>query len=55
MNNGRIVFQRLNQIRHKGITKQGCHRALGLEITGMNRFARAGIPHNDVAQAALQV
>jgi len=52
---GRVVFQRLHQVRHQRVFQQHRHRAFGLQVAGVDRLAVAGVTDNDPAQTLFQV
>ena len=52
---GRVVLQRLNQVRRQRVLQKHCHCAVGFQVTRRHRRLRAGVADDDVAQTLLQV
>ena len=55
VNEGRIVLERLHQVRLQGLLEQHGHRALRVQILGANWRKIAAVADHDVAQPLLQV
>ncbi len=55
VNDRRVVFQGLQQIRRKRLLQQHGHRAVRLELPRQDRLAGQRSPHDDVAQPLAQV
>ena len=55
MHEGRVVLQRLHQVRLHGVLEQHGHRAVGLEVAGIDRRLVAAVADDDVAEPLLQV
>jgi hypothetical protein len=55
VNDGRVVLQRLHQVRLDGVLQQRRHRAVSLQIGGADRFLVAGVADDDPGQPLLQV
>ena len=51
----RGVFQSLYQVWFDGVFKQNCHRAVYLEVFGVDRFVVIGVSDQNVAQTLLEV
>ena len=52
---GQIVLERLNDVGFDGVFQQGCHRAIGLEITCAHRFAPSVQADHDLTEPRLEV
>ena len=52
---GRIVFQRLHQIRCQLVFEQHGHCAMRLQVTRAQRLAVTGVTEHDVAETLLQI
>ncbi len=55
MHKGRIVFQRLHQVRHQRILEQHGHGARRLDVLGQNLALVALGRNHDLADAPFQV
>src|SRR5262249_25902856 len=55
VNQCRIILDRLHQVGRKGVLEQGGHRAPCLELRSLDILAVAGLAHNDVSEAPLQI
>ena len=55
VNQSRIAFQRLHQIRLHGVAQQRRQGTFGTEIAGFHRRAVAATAHHQIADAPLQV
>ena len=55
MNEGRVVFQRLYQVRLQRLRQQHRHRAVGLDVAAVDRRAVAPIGDDDVAKTLLKI
>jgi len=55
MHEGGAVFQSLDEIGLHGILQKHRHRAIGLEIAGVDGLAIAGIGNDDAPEALLQI
>jgi hypothetical protein len=55
VNDGRVVLQRLHQVRLDGILQQRRHGPLGLQVAGANRVQIARVADDDPGQPLLQV
>ena len=55
MNERRVVFQCLHQIRRQLVFKQHGHRAMRLKVTRTQRLAFSGVTKNDIAEPLFQV
>ena len=52
---GRVVLERLHQVRLHRVPEQHRHRAVGLEVAGVDRRAVAAVGDDDVAEPLLEV
>ena len=52
---GRIVLQRLHEVRRHRVPQQHRHRPRRLDLLGAHQLARPGLTDNDVAESPLQV
>ncbi len=52
---GRVVLERLHQVRRERIFQEGRHRAVRLDVAGVNRLVIARIADDDLAEAFLEV
>ena len=55
MDEGRVVLERLDEVRLHRVLQKHRHRAVGLDVTGVDRRAVAAVGHDHVAQAPLEV
>ena len=55
MHEGRVVLQRLHQVRLHGVLEQHGHGAVGLEVAGKDRALVAAVGDDDVAEALLEI
>ena len=55
MDKGRVVFQRLHQIRLQRLRQQHRHRAIGLDVAAKDWRAVAPVGDDDVAKSFLQI
>ena len=55
MHEGRVVLQRLHEVRLHRVLEQHGHGAVGLEVAGVDRRLVAAIGDDDVAEPLLQV
>jgi len=54
VNEGRIVLQRLHQVRHQRVAHEDRHGALGLDVPGRDRFPVARVGDEYPAKPPLQ-
>ena len=52
---GQIVLERLNDVGFDGVFQQGCHCAIGFQITCAHRFAPSVQADHDLAESRLEV
>ena len=55
MHEGRVVLQRLHEVGLHGVLEQHRHRAVGLQVAGIDRGLVAAVGDDDVAEALFQV
>src|SRR5690606_23282660 len=55
VDDGRVAFQGLDEVRGDGVLQEHRHGPFGLQLPRQDRLAVAGIAHNDVAQALGQI
>ena len=55
MDEGRVVLERLHEVRHDGVLQQDGHGTVGLEVAGVDGLAVAGVGDDDVAEAAREI
>lgn len=55
MHEGRVVFERLHEIRLHGVLEEHGHGAVGLDVAGKDRGLVAAVAYDDVAEALLQI
>ena len=55
VNEGRVVFQGLHQVRFQSLLEQHRHRALSLEVPGEDGRQIPAVPDHDVAEPLLEV
>ena len=55
MHEGGVVFQGLHDVRLHRVFQKNGHRAIGLDVAGVDRLFLAGIGNHDVTQTLLQI